>query len=35
VIGLDDVAGVVTDADPGSDVMRRLGERVRIVPAGA
>ncbi|MFE6970920.1 DeoR/GlpR family DNA-binding transcription regulator [Isoptericola sp. NPDC057653] len=35
VIGLDDVAGVVTDADPGSDVMRRLGEQVRIVPAGA
>ncbi|MFC8596807.1 DeoR/GlpR family DNA-binding transcription regulator [Isoptericola sp. NPDC057191] len=33
VVELDDVAGVVTDADPGADVMRRLAERVRIVPA--
>lgn len=31
VIGFDATAGVITDADPDSDVVRRLGERVRIV----
>ncbi|WP_251151726.1 DeoR/GlpR family DNA-binding transcription regulator [Cellulosimicrobium sp. Marseille-Q4280] len=35
VIGFGDVAGIVTDADPGSDVVRRLGEQVRIVEAHA
>jgi len=35
VIGFDEVAGVVTDADPASDVVRRLAERVRIVEARA
>ncbi|MEL7975351.1 DeoR/GlpR family DNA-binding transcription regulator [Isoptericola sp. F-RaC21] len=34
VIGFDAVAGVITDADPGSDVVRRLGEQVRVVEAG-
>ncbi|PFG43567.1 DeoR family transcriptional regulator [Isoptericola jiangsuensis] len=33
VLGFDAVAGVVTDADPESDVVRRLGERVRLVGA--
>lgn len=35
VIGFDAVAGVVTDADPGSDVMARLGELVRVVGVDA
>lgn len=33
VTGFDAVAGVITDVDADSDVVRRLGERVRIVEA--
>lgn len=33
VVGFGDVAGVVTDADPASDVVRALGEQVRVIPA--
>jgi hypothetical protein len=33
VVGFDDVAGVVTDADPASDVVRALREQVRVLPA--
>ncbi|WP_435737657.1 DeoR/GlpR family DNA-binding transcription regulator [Cellulosimicrobium sp. PMB13] len=33
VVGLDAVAGVITDADAASDGVRRLGERVRILHA--
>ena len=33
VIGIDEVAGIVTDADPDSEVMRALAAQVRVVPA--
>lgn len=33
VIGFDEVAGLITDAGSGSDVMGRLDDRVRVVPA--
>jgi DeoR/GlpR family transcriptional regulator of sugar metabolism len=35
VIGFEEVAGVITDADPESEVVRGLARRVRIVPAHA
>lgn len=35
VIGFEDAAGLITDADRRSEVVRALSERVRIVDAGA